>query len=552
MSNFYDLFDCESKEELKEKIKNNDESIAPLNSLYEKLKSDTKRSRQKIHGTHSWEKFFNNNEYMPEKGKYGVIKLNTKLEVLGYNTFDREGDLKDAYKYLFDGDTVRYALVMNEPGVGVSAGENEKQREILNFADKFENKIPVMSNIDVIIADEDNGNLLTGRNLLTVQSPYIGEINNIDKCLGQNARKTFNVDYGLTDEEQRIYDSEQFNEFTQEHVKKKIEGLNMVNDEEELMKQLKLGNQDHQSEHFSLITYDQNYDVNDYHIESIGGTRSTVVDVKRFAPLITDDNVHGIALCHNHPSGDPEPSDADKETTQNMIDFTNVFDKQVYDHYVVGRSSVRKLSGERTLWNLSKQKEEIVNEFSKPRQLEMLNESESSLVDLSNEEREAIEKRAIYDEITGRPINNLEPVYQLGCGDEVMSPAIHEKIFSDEEWYKLYEKDGDSFFYTEIQYDMEVPVQELEDNPTFKNNYKLNGKDIGTLSNLGKILTDDGEVDGIDRLDELVKDIYLNNRQDIGYTLYNDFEPVDLKEKYGIEIVHDDSNHDITQDEFER
>ncbi|WP_208954519.1 JAB domain-containing protein [Dolosigranulum pigrum] len=335
-------------------------------------------------------------------------------------------------------------------------------------------------------------------------------------------------------------------------MKKKIEGLNMVNDEEELMKQLKLGNQDHQSEHFSLITYDQNYDVNDYHIESIGGTRSTVVDVKRFAPLITDDNVHGIALCHNHPSGDPEPSDADKETTQNMIDFTNVFDKQVYDHYVVGRSSVRKLSGERTLWNLSKQKEEIVNEFSKPRQLEMFNESESSLVDLSNEEREAIEKRAIYDEITGRPINNLEPVYQLGCGDEVMSPAIHEKIFSDEEWCKLYEKDGDSFFYTEIQYDMEVPVQELEDNPTFKNNYKLNGKDIGTLSDLGKILTDGGEVDGVDRLDELVKDIYLNNRQDIGYTLYNNFEPVDLKEKYGIEIVHGDSDHDITQDEFER
>ena len=162
------------------------------------------------------------------------------------------------------------------------------------------------------------------------------------------------------------------------------------------------------------------------------------------------------------------------------------------------------------------------------------------------------EKHVIRDEITGRPLSPSESVYQLGCGDEVMSPAIHEKIFSDEEWYKLYEKDGDSFFYTEIQYDMEVPVQELEDNPTFKNNYKLNGKDIGTLSNLGKILADGGEVDGIDRLDELVKDIYLNNRQDIGYTLYNDFEPVDLKEKYGIEIVHGDSDHDITQDEFER
>ncbi|RAN50630.1 hypothetical protein B8A39_09550 [Dolosigranulum pigrum] len=132
-----------------------------------------------------------------------------------------------------------------------------------------------------------------------------------------------------------------------------------------------------------------------------------------------------------------------------------------------------------------------------------------------------------------------------------MSPAIHEKIFSNEEWYKLYEKDDNSFFYTEIRYTDDLPYEYLDDDPSFKGSYKLNGENIGTLSDLGKILADGGEVDGVDCLDELVKDIYLNNRQDIGYTLYDDFEPVDLKEKYGIETEQNSQGRSISEDELE-
>ncbi len=44
-----------------------------------------------------------------------------------------------------------------------------------------------------------------------------------------------------------------------------------------------------------------------------------------------------MVLVHNHPSGDPEPSEADIAMTRKVVDAARVFDILVYDHLVVGR-----------------------------------------------------------------------------------------------------------------------------------------------------------------------------------------------------------------------
>lgn len=423
MSDFYRLFDCTSKEALKEKLRYNDKSVASLNSLYDKLKNDIEQNRPRIHGTHTWKNFFNDSQYIPEEGKYGVIKLNTKLNVLGYNTFDQETDKKEAYKYLFDGDTVSYALVVNEPGAafdsrpfsneeGMRAEEKKRamHREILDFANDFKKDISMLNHVDIVIADEHSGKLLSGHMLLGAQTSDIGKIDTIDDFVGQNNRKTFHVNYGLTDEEQCIYHSEQFKDFTQEHAKEKIKTLNIIEDEDALVQHLKLGNQHLSSEHFSLITYDQNFNITDYHTISVGGTKSTIVDIKSFAPLITDDNVQGVAVYHNHPSGHPDPSDADKEMTARIIDFANIFDKQVYDHCIIGSSSVQKLSEDRSLWNLSERKSNIISEYKASHQLEMLSESEKQFKELNKDMQEPIEGQFMSSEEDNRLMSHLEPV----------------------------------------------------------------------------------------------------------------------------------------------
>ena len=45
----------------------------------------------------------------------------------------------------------------------------------------------------------------------------------------------------------------------------------------------------------------------------------------------------GYYLIHNHPSGDPTPSDADIQMTQTIIDIARPLGIAVHDHIIVGK-----------------------------------------------------------------------------------------------------------------------------------------------------------------------------------------------------------------------
>ncbi|MBA4806431.1 JAB domain-containing protein [Brevundimonas sp.] len=42
-------------------------------------------------------------------------------------------------------------------------------------------------------------------------------------------------------------------------------------------------------------------------------------------------------VVHNHPSGDPTPSQADIAMTRQIVDGAKLFGLQVHDHLVIGR-----------------------------------------------------------------------------------------------------------------------------------------------------------------------------------------------------------------------
>lgn len=45
-----------------------------------------------------------------------------------------------------------------------------------------------------------------------------------------------------------------------------------------------------------------------------------------------------LVMLHNHPSGDPEPSDADRELTQAVVNLGRDWNLDLLDHIVVGRA----------------------------------------------------------------------------------------------------------------------------------------------------------------------------------------------------------------------
>lgn len=68
---------------------------------------------------------------------------------------------------------------------------------------------------------------------------------------------------------------------------------------------------------------------------SKGGTSGTVVDPKIIFKMAFEHNASGIILCHNHPSGNPKPSDADIRLTKNIREAGDMLEIKVLDHIII-------------------------------------------------------------------------------------------------------------------------------------------------------------------------------------------------------------------------
>jgi DNA repair protein RadC len=53
-------------------------------------------------------------------------------------------------------------------------------------------------------------------------------------------------------------------------------------------------------------------------------------------------NAAGVVLVHNHPSGDPTPSDADIKTTRDLIRAGQLLKIEVVDHVILGRATAER------------------------------------------------------------------------------------------------------------------------------------------------------------------------------------------------------------------
>jgi len=49
-------------------------------------------------------------------------------------------------------------------------------------------------------------------------------------------------------------------------------------------------------------------------------------------------NASSVVLAHNHPSGDPEPSEADLEITKRIIEAGKIMGIDVLDHIIITKT----------------------------------------------------------------------------------------------------------------------------------------------------------------------------------------------------------------------
>jgi DNA repair protein RadC len=98
---------------------------------------------------------------------------------------------------------------------------------------------------------------------------------------------------------------------------------------------VRAGMEDLNYEVFKVILLNRSHTVIKVVEMSRGGVAGTIVDPKLIFKTALDHLATSIILVHNHPSGNLDPSDADKQLTRQLTEAGELLNVKVLDHLIV-------------------------------------------------------------------------------------------------------------------------------------------------------------------------------------------------------------------------
>ncbi|WEK35807.1 MAG: DNA repair protein RadC [Candidatus Pseudobacter hemicellulosilyticus] len=92
---------------------------------------------------------------------------------------------------------------------------------------------------------------------------------------------------------------------------------------------------DRSNEALAVVFLNQANHIKHFTIISEGGLTSTIVDIRIILKKALEVNSLSLILCHNHPSGNCQPSAADHAITSRVKDAASLLDIRLLDHLIV-------------------------------------------------------------------------------------------------------------------------------------------------------------------------------------------------------------------------
>ena len=97
---------------------------------------------------------------------------------------------------------------------------------------------------------------------------------------------------------------------------------------------LKLGGKP--DEHFAVAFLTNRHQLISFEILFRGTVDGASVHPRVVVRRALEQNAAAVVIAHNHPSGDPNPSQADQRITRRLKDSLALIDVRVLDHLIVG------------------------------------------------------------------------------------------------------------------------------------------------------------------------------------------------------------------------
>jgi DNA repair protein RadC len=111
-----------------------------------------------------------------------------------------------------------------------------------------------------------------------------------------------------------------------------------IKDPETVVKAVRAGIKDKAKEHFKLILLNPRNKIVGISTISIGTLNASLVHPREVFKDAIKHSAASIILAHNHPSGDPDPSEDDLTITKRLTEAGKILGVEVIDHIIVGKN----------------------------------------------------------------------------------------------------------------------------------------------------------------------------------------------------------------------
>lgn len=109
-------------------------------------------------------------------------------------------------------------------------------------------------------------------------------------------------------------------------------------------------------EYFLLVTLNGGHEIIQIHVISVGTLNRTLIHPREIYSTAMRENAAAIIVCHNHPSGNCEPSEEDIHVTHNLEEVGDIMGIELLDHIIVSKETYYSFVGHNMLLRSKKQK----------------------------------------------------------------------------------------------------------------------------------------------------------------------------------------------------
>jgi len=111
-----------------------------------------------------------------------------------------------------------------------------------------------------------------------------------------------------------------------------------IKDPQSVVKAIRASIKDKAKEHFKLILLNARNKIIGISTISIGTLNASLVHPREVFKDAISHNAYSVVLAHNHPSGDPEPSEDDLTITKRFVEAGKILGIEVIDHIIITKN----------------------------------------------------------------------------------------------------------------------------------------------------------------------------------------------------------------------